>query len=40
MFAYINFFYVFASHYCRAKTKKYLEAGLTIEKIDDLYKEK
>ena len=28
------------AHYCRAKTnKKYLEAGLNIQKMYDLYKE-
>ena len=37
----INSFPVVESHYCRAKTnKKYLEAGLNIEKMYDLYKEK
>ena len=35
-----NSFPVVDSHYCRAKTnKKYLEAGLTIEKIYNLYKQ-
>ena len=37
--AHINSFPVVDSHYCRAKTnKKYLEAGLTIEKMYGLYK--
>ena len=35
----INSFPVIESHYCRAKTnKKYLEPGLNIEKMYDLYK--
>ena len=38
--AHINSFPVVDSHYCRAKTnKKYLEAGLAIEKRYDLYKQ-
>ena len=38
--AHINSFPVVDSHYCRAKTnKKYLEAGLMIEKMYDLYKQ-
>ena len=34
-----NFFFVVNAHYCRAKTKKYLQADLNIDKICDLYKE-
>ena len=41
VFEHINSFPVVDSHYCRAKTnKKYLEGGLNIEKMYDLYKEK
>ena len=39
--SHIDSFPVIESHYCRAKTnKKYLEAGLRIQKMYDLYKEK
>ena len=39
--AHIDSFSVIESHYYRAKTnKKYLEAGLSIQKMYDLYKEK
>ena len=39
--AHIQSFPVVDSHYCRAKTnKKYLESGLNIQKMYDLYKEK
>ena len=39
--SHIDSFPVIESHYCRAKTnKKYLEAGLSIQKSYDLYKEK
>ena len=39
--AHIDSFSVIEFHYCRAKTnKKYLEAGLSIQKMYDLYKEK
>ena len=39
--SHIDPFPVMESHYCRAKTnKKYLEAGLSIAKMYDLYKQK
>ena len=39
--SHIDSFTVIKSHYCKAKTnKKYLEAGLNIQKLNDLYKEK
>ena len=36
----IDSFPVIESHYCRTKTNKYLEAGLRIQRMYDLYKEK
>ena len=36
----IDSFPVIESHYCRAKTNKYLEAGLRIQRMYDLCKEK